>query len=248
MMEVIGVKIDQINLSGAVEKITAWAGDSQQRLIVTVNPEIVVAAQQNQKYKKVLNQADLSTCDGVGLVWAARFLHKQALSRVTGVDLTEALLNQKNSDLKFFLLGAQDIVVSTVKNKFSQALIVGIDSGGRLQEQLDGRWLLENNEEIVQRIKDSRANILLVAFGGVKQELWLSQNLVKMPNIKVAIGVGGTFDYLAGKISRAPKWLRLIGLEWLFRLIKEPKRIRRIYNAIVKFGYLVIKQKMKSYV
>jgi N-acetylglucosaminyldiphosphoundecaprenol N-acetyl-beta-D-mannosaminyltransferase len=69
-----------------------------------------------------------------------------------------------------------------------------------------------------------------------------------MPNIKVAIGVGGTFDYLAGKISRAPKWLRLIGLEWLFRLIKEPKRIRRIYNAIVKFGYLVIKQKMKSYV
>jgi len=248
MMEVIGVKIDQINLSGAVEKITAWAGDSQQRLIVTVNPEIVVAAQQNQKYKKVLNQADLSTCDGVGLVWAARFLHKQALSRVTGVDLTEALLNQKNSDLKFFLLGAQDIVVSTVKNKFSQALIVGIDSGGRLQEQLDGRWLLENNEEIVQRIKDSRANILLVAFGGVKQELWLSQNLVKMPNIKVAIGVCGTFDYLAGKISRAPKWLRLIGLEWLFRLIKEPKRIRRIYNAIVKFGYLVIKQKMKSYV
>ena len=78
-----------------------------------------------------------------------------------------------------------------------------------------------------------------------KQELWIKENIKKMPSIKVAMGVGGTFDFLSGKIKRAPGWMRNLGLEWLYRLIQEPKRIGRIYNAIIKFGFLVLKEKIR---
>jgi N-acetylglucosaminyldiphosphoundecaprenol N-acetyl-beta-D-mannosaminyltransferase len=99
---------------------------------------------------------------------------------------------------------------------------------------------------VIKKINDSGANILLVAFGQVKQEIWIKDNLPLMPSVKVGIGIGGTFDYLTGKIKRPPAWLRRVGLEWSYRLIIMPSRAGRIYNATVKFTWLVLKEKLKK--
>jgi N-acetylglucosaminyldiphosphoundecaprenol N-acetyl-beta-D-mannosaminyltransferase len=126
--------------------------------------------------------------------------------------------------------------------KYPQA-VVGADSQVILQKDY---LSLENNAKILAEINQVGAKILLVAFGQVKQETWIAENLKNLPNIKVAIGVGGTFDYLAGQVKRAPSWMRSLGLEWLFRLIMEPQRIGRIWNATVGFSWLVLREKMRK--
>jgi len=238
-MEILGVKIDQIDLNGALPAIGRLIEGEGQHLVVTVNPEFIVEAQKNEAFKKVLNSAQLSTCDGAGLVWAAKLLKQEKLTRVTGVDLTEKLLA---TNFKLYLLGGAEGVAWSVKEKYPQALIVGAESGGKLKKD---QWVLENNPAAIERIKQSGAEILLVAFGQVKQEMWIYENLKLMPNIKIAIGIGGTFDYLSGKLKRPPLWLRKLGLEWLYRLVKEPRRAKRIWNATAVFSWLVIKDKLK---
>ena len=98
----------------------------------------------------------------------------------------------------------------------------------------------EDAEEIIGKIREAKPHLLLAAFGAPEQDLWISEHLKKLPSVRVAMGVGGTFDFLAGKRRRAPKWMRSIGLEWFYRLLREPKRIKRIFNAVVVFPMLVL--------
>lgn len=237
---ILGVKVDQISLADATKKIGEYLTESGQNLVATVNPEFILAAQKNEAFRSCLSQASLATADGFGLVLASKLLCHQTLSRVTGVDLSRELLNGACPDAKIYLLGGSEGVAQDVRTKYLFRGIVGAESGGRL---LADKWELENNESVIKRINDSGANIVLAAFGQVKQEMWLQNNFEKMPNVKVGIGIGGTLDYLSGKIKRAPAWLRAIGLEWLYRLLTEPKRIGRIWNATAVFGYLVIRNK-----
>jgi N-acetylglucosaminyldiphosphoundecaprenol N-acetyl-beta-D-mannosaminyltransferase len=162
------------------------------------------------------------------------------LERVTGVDLTLELLSGKCPQAQIYLLGGAPGVAEAVKIKYARENIVSAEDGGKL---LGNNNELENNQAILDRINNSGANILLVAFGQIKQEMWLAENLPKLPNIKIAIGVGGTFDYLSGRAKRPPQWLRNLGLEWLYRLIKEPKRWKRIWNATAVFSWLVFRKK-----
>jgi len=251
-VNILGIEVDKINLPQTISRIGEWLSSENQHLIVTVNPEFVVAAQHDQQFKNILNQASLATCDGTGLAWAARFLHRQKLIRVTGVDLAEALLNSSDNcygaylqDAAIYLLGGDKGVAQKLKAKYPKANVVGAESGGKLIAGNDSDWTLENNADVIKRINDSGANILLVAFPQVRQEIWLSKYLPEMPEIKIAVGVGGTFDYLSGRIKRPPLGIRKLGLEWLYRLIIMPQRAGRIYNATVKFGWLVIMEKMK---
>ncbi len=233
-INILDVLVDVISLDGILQKINQWLNNNGQYYIVTINPEFVVAAQKNKEFKDALNGAGLAIGDGVGLIWASG----GKLKRVTGVELVEELFKLKNQNYKFYLLGGEEGIAAAVKQKYQEANIVGAHSGGRLNTE---NWLLENNNQIVQGINESQANILLVAFGQVKQEMWIVNNLAKLPNVKVAIGVGGTFDYLSDKIKRAPAWLRGLGLEWLYRLAKQPKRFGRIWNATFKFCWLILK-------
>lgn len=237
--DILGVKIDQVDFDSVLTLIKSWVKEEEQKTIVTINPEFLVATKQNEEFKRILNSADLATCDGFGLSLAGLFLHGIRMPRVTGSDLSRQLLN--DPELKIFLLGSTDAVLAEMNNKFVQGNIVGSDSGGRLA----GNYELENNSAVIEKIKASGANLLLVAFGQIKQEIWIHKNLKSMPNIKVAIGVGGTFDFLSGKIKRAPKWMRNLGLEWLYRLAKEPKRLRRIWQATIVFSYYILKEKLK---
>ncbi len=243
---ILDVNVDLIDLAGTLNKISDWLKKDGQHIIATINPEFIMAAQANPEFKKILNEADICVCDGVGLVWAGRRLAGVKLKRVTGVELVESLLIPSSqfpvTSSRIYLLGSSEGVAKAVAKKYPDADIVGAESGGRLSA--DNRALTDN-EAMIEKINASGANILLVAFSQVKQETWIKNNLVKMPKVKVAVGVGGTFDYLSGKIKRAPKWLRAIGLEWLFRLIVQPQRFRRIFNATIKFGFLVTSSQRK---
>ncbi len=248
-IEFLGIKIDKINFDQTLEKISYYFNSPKQAIIITVNAEITLLAQKNADFKRIINEAEIATCDGSGPAFAAKILKGEKLFRVTGVDLVSKILelseNGQFENGKLFLLGGESGVASNVAQKFQKAKIVGAESGGKLVKN-KGMFALENNSKIIQQINSSGANMLFVAFGMEKQEMWIKQNLHLMPNIKVAVGVGGTFDFISGKIKRAPKWMRIIGLEWLFRLIQQPrKRFKRIYSAVVKFGFLVLKEKIK---
>ena len=247
---ILGVGIDNLELGQVLNQIEEWINGDNQHLIATVNSEFILEAQKNKEFKDVLNGASLATCDGSGPMWASKFLHGQKLARVTGVDLTEALLSPPFQGgvrgglpgLKIYLLGGAEGVAQGVKDKYPEAQIVGADDGGKLKS---GEWVLEENNKVIENINNSGANLLLVAFGQVRQEMWIDKNLPLMPGVKVAIGIGGTFDFLSGQIKRAPKWMRSLGLEWLFRLIKQPSRIGRIWNAVIVFGWKVLREKMR---
>lgn len=242
-INILGVKINQESPAEIKNLITDWLSQEPTRLVVTVNPEFVVAARKNKAFQDILNRADLAICDGIGLAWAAKWLKGQKIPRLTGVDLAIDLLKMQKIKImpRLYLLGGKKNSAELVAEQYPTNV-----AGANSMVKLISDSQLENNQQIINDINQSDANILLVAFGQIKQENWLADNLSEMPNIKIAMGVGGTFDYLSGQIRRAPKYLRSLGLEWLFRLITQPRRVGRIFNATIVFAWLALKEKIKS--
>lgn len=207
---VLGVNIDDINTEETVSVVDGWLSGLKKHYIVTPNPEFLVTAQKDPNFKKILNDADLAIPDGVGLRIAG------VKNTVAGTDLMERLagLAAKKS-YSIGLLGGRDgVAVKTAK---------------RLTARYPGLKISYVQSEPV--ITRNGCDILFVAFGYPKQEKWIAENLNNIP-VKVAMGVGGAFDYLSGRVPRAPKWMRISGLEWLFRLAVQPWRIRRQIKLI----------------
>lgn len=237
-VEILGVRFDKVTLEEAVKKALEFAKDKRQHYICTPNPEIVLEAQKNKKFLGILNRSSLNIPDGTGIIWAAKYLEKGQLKRVTGVDLMEKICEKEKSPI-FLLGGAEGVsekVKQTLEKKYQEINIVGTYSGSP-----------EENEEksIIEKINNSEAEILFVAFGAPKQELWIAKNLPKLNSVKLCMGVGGSFDFIAQVRKRAPKWMQKIGLEWLYRLIRQPSRFKRIFNATVKFPVEILKNRLK---
>ncbi|MFH0819522.1 MAG: WecB/TagA/CpsF family glycosyltransferase [bacterium] len=244
-MYILGVKVDNLNKKEVLAKMDEFLNSEEQYYITTPNPEIVLRAQKDEDYQNILNYADLAIADGVGLILASIFFfgwRGRFKQRIRGVDLVEWLIETKeNSRVDFFLLGGKfsiaALAAEKLKRKFSKLQIVGAESGPKINQQ--GRPQNEQeeiiNNQIIEKINQTKPQILLVAFGAPKQEKWIHNYLAQIPSVKIAIGIGGTFDFLAGKIKRAPQFWQETGLEWLWRLIQEPKRWRRIYNAVIVF-------------
>lgn len=232
MAKILDVKIDDLTFSEVMSKINLFLRMKKLHQIVTVNPEFILAAQKDKEFKKILNQADLSLPDGFGLKIGAAILGQKIGERLTGVDLTwelAKLASQKGYPL--YLLGATSGVAvkaaKRLKMLYPKLKIAGCYAG------------TPDDNEIINRINNSKADILLVAFGAPKQDKFIYKNRDKL-RVKIAIGVGGTFDYISGKMPRAPEWLRNLGLEWFYRLIKQPSRFGRILNAVVVFPLRVL--------
>ncbi|MBU4331591.1 WecB/TagA/CpsF family glycosyltransferase [Patescibacteria group bacterium] len=246
---ILGVQIDNLSRTEVLRKIEHFLNSEEQHYIVTPNPEFIVAAQKDQEFTKILNKADIAIPDGMGLKIAARILHKQKINRLAGVDLMIKICKlaaQKNKSI--YLFGAGEGVakkaVNKLKQKFPELKIAGAHSGGIINYQLSIINPKLNNSQNIAKIKSANPDIILVALGQVKQEKWIVQNLPKLPSVRLAMGVGGSFDYISKKTPRAPKFLRILGLEWLVRLILQPKRIKRIWNATAVFMWLVLKEKL----
>ena len=244
-VDILGVGIDNLSLQEVLEKVTHFLQSANQHFIVTPNPEFLVAANKDKQFKEILNYADIAVSDGVGLLYAAKF-NKKKLVRVTGADLIWAISELANGQTKpwpVYLLGAgEGIAMKTAEilsKQFLNLKIAGAQSGGEVT-------LSATNYDLINEINLTKPKILFVAFGQIKQEKWIFNNLDKLPSVKLAIGVGGAFDYLSGATPRAPSFLQSLGLEWLYRLIQEPKRWQRIVNAIIIFPALVIKERLFS--
>jgi N-acetylglucosaminyldiphosphoundecaprenol N-acetyl-beta-D-mannosaminyltransferase len=229
-VDVLGVGFDAVTLAGAVKEIAAWvegagAGQPGRRpgIVVTVNPEIVHVSRWDGDLRAVLHGADLVLADGVGVVWAARVLGRPVPERVAGADLVEALLAEgSRRGWRFFLLGGKPGVAeaagANVKQRAPGVVIAGTEHGyfGPADE-----------DRLIRSINDAHADILLVGLGAPKQEKWIWRNRERI-SAGVCIGVGGTLDVLAGVVRRAPPALQRAGLEWLYRLVTQPSRYRRM--------------------
>lgn len=239
---ILGVRVDRVTRQQALERMEAMLARrraSENRLpcwqIVTVNPEFVMAAQRNQEFRAAINSAALVLPDGTGVVWATRYLGKPTPERVTGTDTLPALARLcAASGYRLYLLGAAPGVAEAAAERLQQLapglLIAGTYAGSPAPA---------GEEIIIERIREAQADVLCVAYGAPAQELWIHRNVVRLP-VAIAMGVGGAFDFLAGKQKRAPELMRKIGLEWLFRLYREPKRWRRIMVAVPIFGTSVL--------
>lgn len=240
-IDILGIKFNNVSLSEAVKKCSEWLSSSGNYYIVTPNPEFVVDSLKDKEFKDILNKADLSVPDGIGVIWAGRIVGRRFKERVTGADLVNKLLEEGNTKgCSFFFLGgeggsakrAAERAITSYKN-----LRIGYYEGGPGQEFDE---LARNHLNNFSR-KTSVIDFLLVGYGQKKQEKWIARNLDVIP-VKVAIGVGGVLDYLSLKKFRAPKLIRQHGFEWLFRLLQEPRRWRR-QLALPYFVYLILKER-----
>lgn len=245
-INILGVLIDNLKKIEALEVAEKFLIDGRQHYIVTPNPEMVVAAKKDKEFLEILNKADLAVPDGFGLILASRYLRRPLQEKIHGVDLMTdicRLAEQKNYSV--YLLGGEEGIASKTAEKlqklFSSLKIAGAESGGKM-EISDSRFKIS---DLIEKINNANPDVLFVAFGAGKQEKFIAENLDKMPSIKIAMGVGGAFDFISGKVKRAPKWMRKIGLEWLWRFFIEPWRWKRIFTATIKFSWLVIKNGKK---
>ena len=227
-VELLGVKIDDTNQSQALEKIEKWIWNPGKHYIVTPNPEILMAAQKDQVFRKILNDADLSIPDGAGLKLSGKIKNT-----VPGTDLMEKLIAlSAEKGFTIGLLGGQKGLAERLKEclerRYQNISVKFAYDGGEV----------DYNGKLLKKLKLPKIDILFVAFGPPKQEKWIFENLDKIP-VKVAMGVGGAFDYLSGNTPRAPKFIRDLGFEWLFRLIIEPWRIKR-QLSLIKYLLMIL--------
>lgn len=236
-VSILGVRVDAVTLTEARDTILALRSSKERCHVMTPNPEMLVAASRDPAFKELLNSSDLNVADGAGLLWAARRQGFRLPGRVTGIDLVCAVTEATNAP-SVFLLGAAPGVAEK-----AAAVLQQKNPTLRIAGTFSGSPRAEEESAIVAMINASGAEMLLVAYGAPKQDTWIRRNFSKFTSVRVAMGVGGTFDFLAGVRSRAPEVLRSLGLEWLWRLIQEPTRFRRILNAIVVFPVLVLTER-----
>lgn len=233
-LKVLGVKINAISLKKALSLVERWVKTNKQYQIVTPNPEQVILTQKDRYFAKALNEADLAIADGAGIVWVAKRQNVK-LERLSGTDLMLALCKiASKKKWRVFLLGGRK-AAEKAAGKLSAGLKIKSHPGSKNIKQES----LSERRQIIKAINDFKPHLLFVAYGAPWQELWIKKNLSKL-KVKVAMGVGGAFDYISGKTPRAPGFVRNLGLEWLFRLIVEPWRLKR-QLVLLKFIYLVIK-------
>jgi N-acetylglucosaminyldiphosphoundecaprenol N-acetyl-beta-D-mannosaminyltransferase len=243
-MKILDVKVDNLSRELALAKVVEFLKDDQQHIITTPNPEIILEAQKDEEFKKILNQADLALPDGFGLLLVSKILGEPIKERVTGTDFMQDICAlAEKMEKSVFLLGGQEGVASQAALELSRQYpllkIVGAEMGINFSDY-NSQFPIAENNKLIKNINRLRPDIIFVAFGHKKQEKWIAENLKKIPSVKIAMGVGGAFDFIAKVVPRAPFWMRRLGLEWLFRFIKQPWRWRRIYRAVIEFPITVI--------
>lgn len=221
---ILGVAVDAVDFGGAVAILTDAAGrDSGPALYtVAINPEKIMRARREPGLRPVLEQAGLRIPDGVGVVVASRLRGGRVSGRVTGIDLTMALAAEAaRRAWPVYLLGAApgvaEAAAAVYRQRFPGFVVAGVADG----------YFRGRDADVAAAVRKSGARILLLALGSPAQEYWLHAHLAQT-GCRVGVGVGGTFDVLAGRTERAPRFMQRLGLEWLYRLVREPSRYRRM--------------------
>ncbi len=240
---IIKTKVNPQSSKNILEKIKKDLGaDVGFTHIVSINPENLILASTNSRFNQVLETADVQIIDGVGVVWALRFLYDRDYDRLTGSDLAIELLKITGEKrLRTLLIGGEAKIAEKIakcySDKYSKDLYLGISGIFNIKKPTQ-----EEEIKIFDIVADYKPHLVLVAFGSPDQELWIERNREYFGGA-ICIGVGGAFDYISGNVSRAPRWLRQFGLEWLVRLILQPWRAGRQIRLITYLAE-IIKQKL----
>lgn len=233
----MGVPVDALSEAEAIEWVAGAIAVGKPRTIASVNPERIMQARRQPELAQILRQADLALADGAGVIWAARRIGHPLPARVAGVDFLEALAARgAREGWRFFFLGGRPGIGATAGAVLGQRY-----PGFSLVGTYSGSASPGDDEATTRAVRDSGAQLVFLAYGGGAEEAWLARNLARSGAI-VGMGVGGAFDFISGRAQRAPRWMRDRGLEWLYRLRRQPWRWRRML-VLPRFALLVLAQR-----
>lgn len=242
-LQFLNTAVDNLTMQETLQEVQLAVKNHRQIHHTVVNAGKIVALQTDEKLQESVNNADLINADGQAVVWASKILKKPLKERVAGIDLFVNLLEMAHQNhYSVYLLGAKpeilESLVHQLGEKYSPGLIAGFHHG---------YFAAAEEEEIAKKINESGAKFLFVAITSPKKEIFLNTYKNHLKNLNFIMGVGGSFDVLAGKTKRAPIWMQNAGLEWFYRFIQEPKRMwKRYLIGNSKFIALVCKEKRKS--
>ncbi len=237
-LRLLSVKVDRVNYGRALDVIRELMTSDGCKQVVTLNPEYVMLAERNGKLLRIINAAELSVPDGIGIVWASRILGDPLPDRVTGTGLLPRICGLcVKEGRSIFLLGGEpgvaEAAAGELRSRHPDLKVAGTSSADPDPA---------TDDRIVEEINRSGADVLAVAYGCPKQDLWIDRNRDRLEGVRVAIGVGGAFDFISGQTPRAPRLMRKAGMEWLFRLWIEPQRARRM-AALPRFAWRVLRSR-----
>ena len=240
-IEILGSQLNCLTMRETLVVIDKFIQKRIPTQHVVINASKINLMSKDEHLRKIINECPLINADGQSIVWAARFLGFSIPERVTGIDLFTALVKKAAIEgLRLYYFGSEEEIVQEVirlhKKQYPDLIVAGFQNGYFKEEE---------SEVIVQEIHKSRADILFVAFSSPKKEYWIQQYKEQL-NVPFMMGVGGSFDIVAGKTKRAPNWMQKMGLEWLYRLVQEPKRMfSRYVIGNTEFIINVIKEKIR---
>lgn len=232
---VLNVPFDVVTMKEAVGKAVGFIKDGGQHIICTPNPEIVMEAQEDDELMEILKAADMVVPDGIGVVWASKYSEFKLTERVPGFDLVQNIFREiSNTDCKVYLFGGSPGVAAAAAKKMVKQY-----PGLKIVGTRNGYFSEKDEKTIIDEIRKLSPSLLLVGLGAPKQEKWIYSNM-RLTGARVCIGVGGSFDVMAGNTKRAPKIFCKLGLEWFYRLITQPTRFMRMMR-LPKFALKVLK-------
>ena len=237
-IDILGVGYDDVTMSGAVTRALELMDVRQGAYVVTPNPEIIMLARENPALLKAIDEASLVLADGIGVIYGAKILGRSLKARVPGIDFASNLMSEMAKQGKsVFLVGAKPGVAEkaaeTLKARWPGLRIAGTNDG-----------YFKDDGPIIEKINAAAPDLLLVCLGAPKQELWMQTNAGKL-NVGLMAGLGGSLDVFAGNVQRAPEQWQKLGLEWLYRLMKEPSRIGRMMK-LPQFMLAVTGQRLRG--
>lgn len=232
---ILGVEVNTENYDELIPKVFQNIEDKKKSLVVAINPEKLMKAKEDPELKALLNRAEFQIPDGIGVIIASKLKKGSISSRITGIDMMDRIVREAaRTGHAIFLYGAKpgvaDKAAQQLKQTYPNLIVAGTQDGYE-----------SDSSKIIESINEAKPDILFVAMGSPRQEQWIEQNRDNLyPTIYQ--GVGGSFDVLAGNVKRAPAAFQRLGAEWLYRLLKEPSRLKRQMN-LPKFLFEVFKQK-----
>ena len=236
--KIVGIEVDNLSEAETLERVQRLIADGGHHYAAVVNAAKVSLARRDSELMRILKCADLVTADGMSVVWASRMLGSRLKGRVTGIDLMCTIVKQaERLGQSVYFLGAHEESVRGTVEYFAASCPRLLVAGYH-----DGYFASDDSATVANAIRESGADILFVAMCSPAQEIWIDANL-KASGAHFALGVGGSFDHISGLVKRAPLWMQRAGLEWVFRLASEPRRLWRRYlvgNSV--FLWLVLKQ------
>ena len=237
-VDVLGIPFDNLSPAEAVERALSLLEEGKPHRVVTPNPEVALACRQNPAAMEAVCSADLILPDGIGIVRAARILGRPLQERVTGYDFAMALLRRiSGMGRSVFLLGAQPGVAEEAAGRLCAQMpdlrVAGTQHGYFSEEAA-----------VLEKIRESGADVLFVCLGAPRQEIWMRENAHRLP-CRLLVGLGGSLDGMAGRVVRAPVAWQRLGLEWLYRMLREPVRFKR-FGALPRFMRAVFRQKREE--